>query len=348
MFSIVKNKMNKLKLKESIYILKESEDIYQVIFTGTRKIKRFGVDPLVKTIIEELKSERTEESLKNKLKKDYSPEDVELCLSSLEKVGIIRKYQEKKSNERFSRQLSFIDELTESWEETLELQNRLEKSVVSVFGVGGIGSWMVNSLYQLGIGEIRITDPDEVNKSNLNRQLFFDSADIGKYKVDVIKSKLPDGNIIPFRKIVSQEEDLEEIILGSNFLVNCADSPSVVDTSNILDRYARKYNIPYCVAGGYNMHLGMIGPIIVPGKTATFRDFIEYQKSNDPLRNLEKIKDIEQTGSLGPIAGAVANIQAMEIFKFLIGKGEVNFNKFAEINFMNFDIEWRYFGNKIK
>ena len=42
---------------------------------------------------------------------------------------------------------------------------------------------------------------------------------------------------------------------------------------------------------------------------------VTYQKKNNPLSNLKVVKDIEQTGSLGPIAGAVANIQLMEIFK---------------------------------
>ena len=338
--------MNKLKLKESIYILRESNDIYQVIFTGTRKIKRFKVDPLVKTIIEELKCERIEDDLISQLKKDYNQKDILLCLSSLEKSGIIRKYSKIKPNERYSRQLSFIDELTESWEETLELQNRLEKSVVSVFGIGGIGTWIVNGLSQIGIGNIKITDPDKVSGSNLNRQLFFTPLDIGRYKVEVIKERLPHSNISCFKKKVSLKENLEELIEGSNFLVNCADSPSVVDTTNIIDGYARRYKIPYCVAGGYNMHLGMVGPIVIPGKTASFQDFIEYQKLNDPLKGLKKVKDIEQTGSLGPIAGAVANIQVMEIFKFLIGKGEINLDRFAEINFMNFNIEWRYFQKK--
>ncbi len=80
--------------------------------------------------------------------------------------------------------------------------------------------------------------------------------------------------------------------------------------------------------------------------TRPFNDFIEYQKSVDPLKDLEKLKDIDQTGSLGPIAGAVANIQVMEIFKFLIGKGKTNLNRFAEIDFMDFKVEWREFYKK--
>ena len=49
----------KLKLNDSIYILKESDDIYQVIFTGTRRMKKFRVDSLVKEIISKLNSEKT-------------------------------------------------------------------------------------------------------------------------------------------------------------------------------------------------------------------------------------------------------------------------------------------------
>lgn len=333
----------KLKLKDSIYILKESEEIYDVIFTGTRKTKKFRVDSLVKKVIAELKIGQTREDLLSKLKVNYDEKQIHDCLGALMHEGLIREYNPEEEKGRYARQIAFIDELTSSWDETLILQKQIENSVISVFGVGGIGTWMVNGLYQMGVGEIRISDPDIIQETNLNRQLFFNSKDINKYKVEVIKEKLPDAKIIPFRKIVSPNEDLEEIVSGSNFLINCADSPSVEETSRVIDKYATKYKIPYCVAGGYNMHLGMIGPIIIPGKTASFNDFLEYQKSNDKLGNLEKIKDITQTGNLGPIAGAVANIQLMEIFKYLIGKGDLNLNKFAEIDFMNFNIEWREF-----
>ena len=155
---------------------------------------------------------------------------------------------------------------------------------------------------------------------------------------------MPDSKIIPFKKILSDKDNLEEIVRGSDFLVNCADNPSVEETSKIIDKYSVKYGIPYCIAGGYNLHLGMIGPIIVPGQTATLDDFINYQKSHDKLSNLETIKDIKQTGNIGPIAGTIANIQVMEIFKYLIGKGNLNFNKFAEMDFMDLNIEWKYFG----
>src|SRR3989338_3949761 len=313
---------SRLKLKDSSYILRDTEDNYIFISTATRRIKKFQVDSLVKEVISSLDSEQTEQDLTERLSSKYE--------SDLEKG-------------RYYRQLLFLDELTDSREETLELQKRIENSKVAVFGVGGIGTWIVNGLYQIGAGEIRITDPDVVDDSNFNRQLFFDSGDVGKYKVDVVKEKLKDANIKTFTKRVDANQNLEEIVSGCNFLVNCADSPSVVETTKIIDGYANQHGVAYCVAGGYNLHLGMVGPIIIPGVTKTFDDFIEYQKRMDPLKDLEKIRDIRQTGNLGPIAGAVANIQTMEIFKYLTGKGRINLNRFAEIDFMDLSIEWREF-----
>lgn len=334
---------NKVKIKDSIYVLEEDRDHYSFVFTATRRIKKFAVDSLVKDLISKLDSEQLEKNLINDLSKKYSEKDINSCINSLEKNEILRRYNGEEINKRYSKQILFIDELTKSWEETLELQKRIETSKIAVFGVGGIGTWIVNGLYQMGVGEIRITDPDIIEESNLNRQLFFDSGDLWKYKTDVIKSKLKDANIIQFKKRVSESEDLEEIIEGCNFLVNCADNPSIEETTKIIDGYAVKHGIPYSVAGGYNMHLGMVGPIIVPGKTKTFREFIESQKEKDPLKHLKKIKDIKQTGNLGSIAGTIANFQTNEIFKYLIGKGSLNINKFTEIDFMNQSISWTDF-----
>lgn len=333
----------KIRLRESLYILEESDDTYQVIFTSTRKIKRFQVDPLVKDIIAKTRQEIDKDRVISSLSRKYPSIDISLCINSLVEEGILREASDKSFKGMYARQVAFIEELTCSDRQAINLQKKLGDSVVSVFGTGGIGTWVVNGLNQIGIGEIRITDPDTVHLTNLNRQLFFRVGDIGRYKVDVLKERLGSTNIKAYQRKVSANENLEDIVKGSDFMVNCADSPSVADTSRIIAGYANRYNIPYCIAGGYNMHLGMVGPIIIPGGTACFDCFLEYQKENDQVSQLKKIKDIEQTGNLGPIAGAVANIQVMEIFKHLIGQGRTNINRFAEIDFMDFNVEWRHF-----
>lgn len=82
----------KLKLKDSIYILKKSEEIYDIIFTGTRKTKQFKVDSLVKKMIAELELEQTKEELFLKLKHNYGEEQINTCLDALMQEGIIKEY----------------------------------------------------------------------------------------------------------------------------------------------------------------------------------------------------------------------------------------------------------------
>jgi len=335
--------MKRIKIRDSIAVLKDSEDNYVFISTATRKIKKFQVDSLVKDIFLHLDSEPSEEELVERLSQKYSLQDIDLCLRTLESEQIIMCDFGEIPKDRFYRQRLFLDELTSSREETLKLQRKIENSKIAVFGVGGIGTWIVNGLHQIGVGEIRISDPDIIEETNLNRQLFFDYDSIGRYKVEIVKEKLRDAKIVPFKERVDDSTDLEHIISGCNFMVNCTDSPSVEKTTRILNDYAEENKIAYCVAGGYNMHLGMIGPIIIPGVTRTFDEFLEYQKRTDPLKDLRKVRDLQQTGNIGPIAGVIANIQVMEIFKYLTGKGRINLNRFAEIDFMDFGIEWREF-----
>ena len=329
-----------LRVKPSIYILEEEPSSYIVLATATRRIMKFEVDDLVREIINLCAQKIEPKVLVNTLDSKYSLEDIHLCLEALRKFGIIEEdlfYP----NKRFAKQVAFISELTGSFSEAIDLQKRIENSKIAIFGVGGIGSWVVNGLAQIGIGEIRICDPDIVSETNLNRQLHFTSADIGKPKVSVLKTRIPDSNILTYTARVSNNEDLEEIIQDTNFIVNCADFPSVQETTKIIDSYARRLGIAYTIAGGYNMHLGMVGPIIVPGFTACFDCFLRTQKENDPLSKLKVVKDVEDSGNLGPIAGAIANIQVMEILKYIINRGEHNFNRFAEIDFLSLRIDWR-------
>ncbi|MBU4070170.1 MAG: ThiF family adenylyltransferase [Nanoarchaeota archaeon] len=337
----------KVKLKPSMYILKEGENKYKFILTGSRKVLTYEIDSLVKDTIDYLTKERSYNELINYLSENYKIEDAKNCIKAMESQSILRVFNKENEDVKFKKQIEFLDEFTSSYDETLKLHKGVKGSRITIFGVGGIGSWIVNGLSQIGVGKMVICDPDKVELSNLNRQLFFSEKDVGKYKVDVIKENLPDVLIETHKRFVSQKEDLEDLVQNSNFIVNCADSPSVQETSEIIDSYATRFNIPYLVSGGYNLHLGMIGPIIIPGKTLTFSDFLKHQKRNDKLSSLEKIKNIEATGNLGPIAGAVANIQVMEIFKYLTGKGTVNYNKFAEIDFMDFSVTWNQFGPEI-
>ncbi len=72
--------------------------------------------------------------------------------------------------------------------------NRLAGSHVAVFGIGGVGGYVVEALARSGIGTLDLIDHDKVSLTNLNRQIFALHSTIGKYKADVAKERIADIN----------------------------------------------------------------------------------------------------------------------------------------------------------
>ena len=70
----------------------------------------------------------------------------------------------------------------------------LSKSKVWVFGVGGVGGYVVEALVRSGVGNIVVVDNDVVSFSNINRQIIATSSTVGRPKVEVIKERALDIN----------------------------------------------------------------------------------------------------------------------------------------------------------
>ncbi len=85
--------------------------------------------------------------------------------------------------------------------------NLLNNSHVVVFGLGGVGSYVVEGLVRSGIGNIAVIDNDTVDITNINRQLIADTSTIGMCKVDVEAERIskinPKSNIIKFKEFVN-------------------------------------------------------------------------------------------------------------------------------------------------
>ena len=75
-----------------------------------------------------------------------------------------------------------------------EAMERLARSHVIVFGIGGVGSYAVEGLARAGIGSLTLVDSDTVGISNLNRQLCALHSTIGQYKSDVMAARVRDIN----------------------------------------------------------------------------------------------------------------------------------------------------------
>ena len=72
--------------------------------------------------------------------------------------------------------------------------DRLSNAKVAVFGIGGVGGYVVEALARSGVGSFVLVDDDKVCLTNLNRQIIATRSTIGKYKVDVMKERILDIN----------------------------------------------------------------------------------------------------------------------------------------------------------
>jgi len=93
---------------------------------------------------------------------------------------------------------------------------KLQNAKVAVFGIGGVGSYVVEGLARAGVGHLIIVDYDKYDITNINRQLGAYHSTIGKYKVDVMKNRILDIN--PNAIVESYRPD--EIEGGETNLVN--------------------------------------------------------------------------------------------------------------------------------
>ncbi|MDR0553224.1 MAG: tRNA threonylcarbamoyladenosine dehydratase [Treponema sp.] len=90
-----------------------------------------------------------------------------------------------------------------------ETLDALEKTHVTVFGLGGVGSWCAEALVRSGIGQIGIVDSDTVCVTNINRQVEATSRTVGRFKVEVLKERLleinPQCTVQTFGMVFSKE-----------------------------------------------------------------------------------------------------------------------------------------------
>lgn len=99
---------------------------------------------------------------------------------------------------------------------------KLQNSKVAVFGIGGVGSYVVEGLARAGIGNFILVDSDDVSISNLNRQIIATTKTIGKSKVEVAKDRIleinPNANVTIYKEFykpdnrVPFENDISYIV----------------------------------------------------------------------------------------------------------------------------------------
>lgn len=129
---------------------------------------------------------------------------------------------------------------------------KLQNSHVVVFGLGGVGSYVVEGLVRAGIGYISIIDKDIVDVTNINRQIIADTETIGRAKVDVEKERIlkinPNAHVSKIKEFVNKdnlEEIIEKIIMLQNIVtINyVVDAIDTVSSKLEIIKYCNEHNI---------------------------------------------------------------------------------------------------------
>ena len=94
----------------------------------------------------------------------------------------------------------------------IQAQEKLKKSKIAVFGLGGVGGYVTEALVRAGIGHIVLVDYDTYDITNINRQIGALHSTMGKYKVDVMKERILDINPSIIVETYKSTEDETKII----------------------------------------------------------------------------------------------------------------------------------------
>lgn len=123
---------------------------------------------------------------------------------------------------------------------------KLQNSNVIVFGLGGVGSYVVEGLVRAGIQNICIVDKDIVDITNINRQLIADSETIGKNKVDVQEERILKINkyakVIKIKEFVNKD-NIEEIMKSYSHIDYVIDAIDTVSSKLEIIKYCYQNNI---------------------------------------------------------------------------------------------------------
>jgi molybdopterin/thiamine biosynthesis adenylyltransferase len=173
--------------------------------------------------------------------------------------------------------------------------------------MGGLGvpaSW---ALARAGACRLTLIDPDPVELSNLARQVIYRPADIGTPKVDAAARWLGEcfpGVSVERHAIALDASNASRLVAAHDFVIDATDSPAAKFLIN-----------DTCIGAGtpfvYGGVVGMTGNAmtVIPGETACIRCVFETPPDED------EIQSCREAGIVGPVAGAIAEMQAAEAMR---------------------------------
>ena len=208
-------------------------------------------------------------------------------------------------------------------------QRRLMDASVLLVGAGGLGSPLAMYLAAAGVGKIGIVDFDDVDITNLHRQLLHGHNDIGRLKVDsaadTIREINPDAEIVKINKHINSENAME-IAEDFDILIDGTDN---FPTRYLINDLGVLMNKPV-VHGSIFMFDGQVTTFL-PGQ-GCYRCL--YPAPPPP----GMVPSCAEAGVLGVLPGIVGSLMATEAIKLILGVGKPLVNRLLMVDALDMDM----------
>ena len=212
-----------------------------------------------------------------------------------------------------------------------EGQRRLLAARVAVLGTGGLGSPVLTYLAAAGVGQLTVIDDDDIELSNLNRQVLHDTPSIGTPKVDSAARRLaglnPDVRLTVHRVRLTGE-NADDLLGGHHLVVDCADN---FPTRYVIADSCERLGIPHVWAALLHTQ-GQLSvftrrrPAARDAETGVgLRDIFPTPPSPDELPP-------GPVGIFGPLCGQVGSMAATEAIKMITGMGRPLIGRIAFVD----------------
>lgn len=213
-----------------------------------------------------------------------------------------------------------------------EALTRLRQARIVIVGLGGIGAVVLEHLVRAGARNFLLCDPDTIDESNLNRQLLYRPADVGRAKAEiaarVVREFEPRATVRTDRSYIATSLDVDNLIGDWQASMIVAAGDPQEQLLSAIETYSKIRGIAYCGAA-VGIGVGQWGPLIGPGTEHNLRCIRSSRKNGmSPLSLiLEKQAPEPARMSFGPSNTIVSAFLAHDIVSYICGGAAISLDR---------------------
>ena len=221
-------------------------------------------------------------------------------------------------SERYERQI-----IMDGWGDAG--QRKLAAAHVGIVGTGGLGSPVALYLAAAGVGTLTLCDNQEIELSNLNRQILYGTPDVGGRKVEVAARRLSDLNPdvdVRARHVRVTDDTVDDVLGDCTLIVDCLDN---FETRFVINRFCVRRRLPMVHAGVREFYGQTM--LINPPHTPCLACFLPSTDAGDGPIPI-----------CGATAGVFGSMQASMALQWLIGLGRDTAGIFINVDLVDMQI----------